>query len=362
MDNQNYWMWLNSIPDVGPIRAKILIDIFGAPQAVFEAGSRKLLKVEGIGHHVIESIESSKSQENLEQIQNRINRLKEYNIDIVDIKSPWYPDSLKNIYASPIILYVKGDLMAQDNNSIAIVGARNATQYGLKVAYDFAKQLAKKGITVISGMARGIDTAAHKGALDGGGRTIGVLGCGIDVVYPPENKELMKRVIQNGAIISEFPLGTIPDARNFPQRNRIISGISRGTLIVEARKNSGSLITADFALEQGKEVYAVPGPIYTVLSSGTNNLIKQGAKLVTCIDDILEEMNIECVSNETIETNLNLSADENAIYDFISNMPTSTEYILKSTGLSISKLNTLITMLELKGAIKQLPGNLLIRA
>ena len=364
MSDLKNWLWLNSIPNVGSVRARLLLDKFKSPEIIYNIVKKRLYDIEGIGPNVIESIVNSKNEEFVNNLEKELTRIQKNNIDIITLHDKEYPYNLRNIYSSPILLYKKGNLVNEDNNSIAIVGSRNATSYGLKVAYDLARQLAKRGITIISGMARGIDSQAHKGALDAGGRTIAVLGCGLDVIYPPENKKLMNDIMNNGAVISEFSLGTIPDSKNFPQRNRIISGISRGTVIVEANKKSGSLITADFALEQGREVFAVPGPIYSRFSEGTNNLIKDGAKVVTGIEDILEELKINYIIDNKETESLrpdNLTQEENIIYECMSYEPLHVELLMKKSGLSINKMNTILTLLELKGIIKQLPGNQFIR-
>lgn len=360
MDSAKYFLWLNSLQDIGPVLAKRLIEQFRTPQAIFNANDKQLMKVEGIGEYHAKVILENRNL----SFDKEIEKLEKQNVYILPINHPDYPFYLKNIYAPPTILYVKGEMVSKDK-AIAIVGSRNASSYGMRAAYDFARELARKGITVVSGMARGIDTAAHKGALDGGGRTIAVLGCGLDYIYPPENKELMGKIINNGAVISEYPLGTIPDSKNFPNRNRIISGLSLGTVIVEANIKSGSLITADFAAEQGREVFAVPGQIYSKTSQGTNDLIKQGAKAITKVEDILEEFKIDISKDKAnqdkeIENN-NLNNEEKVIWESISNEPMHLENIMKLSGFSIGKLNTVITLLELKGLIRQLPGKQFVR-
>lgn len=362
MEDVKYWLWLNSIDEVGPVKAKALLEKFRIPEAVWSAGLRQLSMVEGIGEKIAEIIVASKNNDILNK---GIEKVKKYNAKIVTLYNDEYPELLKNIHSSPIILYLNGKLI-RNEAAIAVVGSRNATQYGLKVAYDLAFGLARKGITIVSGMARGIDAAAHRGALDAGGRTIAVLGCGLDIVYPYENKDLMNRIVKSGAVVTEYSIGIGPDARHFPQRNRIISGISLGVLVVEASQKSGSLITADFALEQNREVFAVPGQIGIKVSSGTNGLIKQGAKLVTCVEDILEELNVS--SSESINDveekieKLNLNDEEYIVYSNLSNIPIQLESLMKISGLSIAKLNTTFTMLELKGLIKQLPGKQFVRS
>ncbi|HCT64614.1 MAG TPA: DNA-protecting protein DprA [Lachnospiraceae bacterium] len=362
MEDIKYWLWLSSVDEVGPVRARALLEKFGGPEAVWSAGLKQLSWVDGIGEKVAEKIMASKNDDILNK---SIEKVKKYNAKIVTLYNSNYPELLKNTHSAPILLYMNGELV-RNEATVSVVGSRNATQYGLRTAYNLAFQLARKGITVVSGMARGIDTAAHKGALDAGGRTIAVLGCGLDIVYPYENKDLMNRIINSGAVVTEYPIGTAPDAKHFPRRNRIISGISLGVLLVEASQKSGSLITADFALEQNREVFAVPGQIGIKSSSGTNGLIKQGAKMVTCIEDILEELNVksyECVhDNEDQIEKLNLNDDEKIIYSNLSNIPIHLESLMKTSGFSISKLNIIFTMLELKDLIKQLPGKQFIRS
>lgn len=363
MNNLKYWLWLSSISDIGPVNAKRLIEHFKSPELVWKASEKQLKMVDGIRENIVRAILSNKDEKFLNK---ELYKIKKYNVNAITLSDDTYPYNLKNIYSPPILFFAKGNIKPEDINAIAIVGSRNATAYGLKVAYDLARQLSQIGITVVSGMARGVDTAAHKGAIDGGGRTIAVLGCGLDVIYPPENKNLMNKITENGAVVSEYLLNTPPDAKHFPARNRIISGLCLGVVVIEANIRSGSLITADFALEQNREVFAIPGQIFSKSSQGTNNLIKQGAKIVTKVEDILEELNIEIIESLNInieETNVhnNLSDEENIIYSKISNLPIHLESIMKYTGFTIGKINTIITMLELKGLITQLPGKQFVR-
>ena len=285
-----------------------------------------------------------------------------------------YPPNLKNIYDAPPVVYLRGEISDADENAVAIVGSRKATPYGLKVAEKLAGELSALGITIVSGMARGIDSAAHKGAISAGGRTIAVLGCGVDIVYPCENRQLMNKIIFNGGVLSEYPPGEPPQKLNFPARNRIISGLSKGVIIVEAGQISGALITADFALEQGREVFAVPGNIDSYYSQGTNKLIKQGAKLVGCIDDILEEINIkiddikraeriQCVIKDTLECIEKCEGRYNGIDECQKKILQCIAYghkhidnVAIETGMDIGTTSFLLTMLEVKGLVKQLPG------
>jgi DNA processing protein len=271
---------------------------------------------------------------------------------------------LKQIYDPPPVLYVKGEKYMFNNSSLAVVGSRKSSTYGRNVAISFAKELASMEVNIVSGMARGIDSFAHKGAIDAGGPTTAVLGCGIDIVYPPENEKLMKKIFECGCVISSFPLASPPLSANFPARNRIISGLSLGTIVIEAAKKSGSLITADFALEQGREVFAVPGSIFSPYSRGTHKLIKQGAKLVENIDDILDELFLERLNNKKEEYNTdlqNLSVIEKAVYELIDYEPTQIEQLISRAQRNSREVNAILTRLELKGYISALPGGYFVR-
>lgn len=280
--------------------------------------------------------------------------------DIKEIKiaDEKFPERVRRIHEPPATLFIRGELRAEDENAVAIVGARKCTAYGKQVAYDLAYELAHRGVTVVSGMALGIDGEAHKGALDAGGRTIAVLGSGVDEksIYPHTHISLAERIIKNGAVLSEFPPGSPSYPSNFPRRNRIVSALSLGVVVVEAGEKSGSLITTNFALEQGKEVFAVPGLIYSPASAGANLLIQQGAKLIRNADDILEELNIasyETKSRKMEECN----ADEKLILAALENEILSTDAIIKITGLNPAVALTALTMLELKKAIKNTGNN-----
>jgi len=292
--------------------------------------------------------------------------LDKYKVKVLTIKDDSYPKNLKTIYDPPPLFYFKGTIVEKDKNSISIVGSRRATYYGKMVAENISKELALAGFTIISGMARGIDTIAHRGALSVNRRTIAVLGCGINIIYPPENRKLTGEIEESGAIITEFPFSTLPERQNFPRRNRIISGLSLGTVVVEAAKKSGSLITADFALEQGREVFAVPGNIISPLSNGTNNLIKQGAKLVNTYQDILEELPIvieeETTNNEEINLKqFSLSEGEKIIYKIINSEPIYINEIIKVSKLPPNKVSEVLLNLELKDLIKEIEGKKYIK-
>ena len=283
-----YWIWLASVEGLGPVKKLALLNKFKSVKKIYNATEKEILKVDGMSDKIVQNMQKAKDAKLLEKYEKYI--LKN-DIKIINISDDNYPVKLKNIYAPPITIFAKGDISLLNSKSIAIVGSREPSKYGIYVAEKFSKELSKEGITIVSGLARGIDTFAHVGALSSFGKTIAVLGSGIDVVYPKENAKYYREISEKGLIISEYIVGTAPESKNFPQRNRIISGLSDGVLVVEARKNSGTMITTDFALEQGKELYVIPGNITSNLSAGTNNLIKEGAKLVTDVYEILEDLN-----------------------------------------------------------------------
>lgn len=289
------------------------------------------------------------------EIYNYIDSLKEKNIDTITILDNNYPEKLKEIYNRPVVLYKKGNLIERDNLAIAIVGSRKTTAYGRWACEKFAKELTNLGITIISGIALGIDTIAHKTSIENGGRTLGIIGNGLDVIYPKSNKKLYGEIMNNGAVITEFPLNTLPLSYNFPQRNRIISGLSCGIIIVEAKEKSGSLITAHHGLEQGRDIFSIPGNINSIYSKGTNKLIKDGAIPLLDIDDILNEIYEFKImkENEKEEDILNtdLSETERAIIKIIKEGPTHCDTIVNRTGIDISTITSMLTILEIKGLI-----------
>lgn len=287
-DLMKYWIWLASVEGLGPVKKFALLNKFETAKRIYNATEKEILKVDGMSDKIVQNMQKAKDAKLLEKYEKYI--LKN-DIKIINISDDNYPAKLKNIYAPPITIFAKGDISLLNSKSIAIVGSREPSKYGIYVAEKFSKELSKEDITIVSGLARGIDTFAHVGALSSFGKTIAVLGSGIDVVYPKENAKYYREISEKGLIISEYIVGTAPESKNFPQRNRIISGLSDGVLVVEARKNSGTMITTDFALEQGKELYVIPGNITSNLSTGTNNLIKEGAKLVTDVYEILEDLN-----------------------------------------------------------------------
>ncbi|MCU0651544.1 MAG: DNA-processing protein DprA [Candidatus Omnitrophica bacterium] len=354
---------LNMVGEIGSIRLGRLLDYFGKFENVFRASAEKLITIAGISENVANRIHTFKP----EDLTRELESAQKLGLKIIILGDADYPEILKNIPSPPIVLYVKGKLEKEDNLAIGIVGSRRASYYGLSSAEKFAAELAGCGLTIVSGMARGIDTAAHRGALKMKGRTLAVIGSGFKHIYPEENIALAEEITANGAVISEFSINTQPFKENFPRRNRLISGLSLGTLVVEAARNSGALITADFALEQGKEVFCLPGRIDSPGSFGTNELIKQGAKLVSTKDDILEELQVPLrigIKETKIKNRLqNHSAgSESALYDLIPTKPVFLDELLEKTGLQIPQAYEILLRLKMQKLIKQLPGKQFMRS
>lgn len=287
MKDIEYWIWLSIIEGLNPKVSNDLLEKYNNPKIIWNKTREELLE-EGIKEKHANEIVNNIYRQNLDKYLKYMN---ENNIDIITIKDKSYPDKLKVIYDPPVVLYLKGNKNILNQKSMAIIGCRSCTKYGENISKKLAYNLSLNNINIISGLARGIDSFAHRGALDGKGKTIAVVGCGLDRVYPKENLGLFNDIVKNnGAIVSEYIVGTKPLAKNFPRRNRIISGLANGVIVVEAREKSGTLITVDFALEQGKNIYAVPGNIDNPNSYGTNDLINQGAKIITSMQDILEDL------------------------------------------------------------------------
>lgn len=359
MSNRKYWVGLSRVSCLGPVRIINLIKQFGSAKNAWEASREELSRVKGISDRLSSQIEQERYNIDLEDAWKEI---QDRGIKVIVFEDKEYPEPLKNIYASPALLYIRGELGPPDQAGIGVVGTRKFTSYGKRTALKTSRYLAYHGFTIISGLARGIDTFAHRGALDAEGRTVAVLGSGVDVIYPRENKDLAEEIIKNGAVISEFPLGTLPLPGNFPRRNRIISGLSAGVVVVEAAERSGALITADFALEQGKEVFVVPGNIDSPYSKGCNKLIKQGAVLIEEPADILQELGYECGSQFEEEIiPLNLTGEEKELMKIITGQPLHIDEILVKSCLPPHKLNSLLSVMELKGAVKQLAGKYFIK-
>lgn len=367
MDKLKFWLALNAIPGLGARRARLLLGQFGNPQAVLESSCSELRRVPGIGPELTKKIVTWKKYIDLDK---ELRLIEKHQLKVTVIDDSSYPKNLANIFDPPLILYVKGKFLPRDWISVAIVGSRRPSLYGRRTAEKLGRELAARGLTVVSGMARGIDSAAHKGALSSAGRTIAVLGSGLDVVYPPENKGLMEEISREGAVISEFPMATPPERGNFPRRNRIISGLSLGVVVVEAAQRSGALITVDCALEQGREVFALPGKVDSLTSGGTNRLIQQGAKLVTTSEDIIEELepiwgNLSLEKETKSEDRLPLpplKEEEKKIYALLSDEPQHIDSLIRGSGFLTSRVSSILLMLQMKKLIKELPGKVFVKA
>jgi len=357
------WIRLSIAEGMSKNNKIMLLKHFDKPGDIFEASDMNLIKHGIRNTKALSAFRSNNYKKEAECIYNNVIK---HNVKILTYNDKNYPEYLKEIHDPPILLYYKGDIAGNDV-CIGIVGSRRSSEYGKNVAENFAERLARTGFIIVSGMARGIDTKAHEGALKAGGKTYAIIGSGIDITYPPENKKIMKAIIENGAVISEFPPGTMPNSYNFPIRNRIISGISLGIVVVEAGLKSGSLITANLALEQGRDVFAVPGNINKFISKGTNKLIKEGAKLVSDVDDILDEyktfFNID--KSTQIGTNVpikKLSTDERKIIELLKIQKLYLEDISLKTAITLQNLSYLSLCLEMKGIIaKEMSGQYFLR-
>jgi DNA processing protein len=360
LTERDAYIALNMMSKIGPIRVKELIRHLGSAGSIFEATSGQMASANGIGKSLAQYIEDQTKHipwqlelENAEKLGIRI-------ISFIDSE---YPEMLKSIYDPPLALYCKGKLKSEDKYSIAVVGTRSPTNYGIMATKMFCSDLVRTGRPIISGLAMGIDTHAHKAAIQKKGRTIGVIGSGFNNFYPPQNIPLSNQIVEaGGAIISEFPLDKQPDRTTFPMRNRIVSGISAGTLVVEAAPKSGALITATLAMEQGRSVFAVPGRIDSPKSFGPNNLIASGAKLVRNVNDILDEFEtlIPMLQYENISRKSNFSLDikEKKVFDMLKQGESDLDSLIRETGLSASALNSVVIKLELKKIVKTMPGGM----
>jgi DNA processing protein len=355
MSDLRYCIALTMLPDIGPVGAKRLLSVFGTPERIFSSEIDALLAVDGIGINRAKKIKGFSLWNDIEK---KLKVLEKKHIKVVSFDEPSYPEMLREIEDAPVVIYIKGDIQPQDRYSIAIVGSRKPTQYGSSVAENISDELASSGFTIVSGMARGIDALSHKGALRAGGRTIAVLGSGLDVPYPPENRGLMDKISSSGCVISEFPPGTSPDKENFPRRNRLISGLSLGTLVIEATSDSGSLITARYALEQGREIFAVPGNITSSTSDGTNELIKKGAILTRKAEDIVEELApvLKGFIRYKDKPKIEVTEEEKSLCNLLSGEPKQIDIISRESRLPTSKVLGILLGLELKGAVKQTNG------
>jgi len=366
MDAREALVALNMIEHVGPVRVRQLLEHFGEAPAILSASKQQLLRVRGIGPETAEAIAN---WEKTVDLGGELKRISDFGCHILIQTDADYPELLRQIYDPPVVLYVKGTLNDRDKNAVAMVGSRMTTHYGIESARKLSYQLAYVGVTVVSGGARGIDTAAHQGALSAGGRTVAVLGTGINLVFPPENAELFGRISSSGAVITQFPFNRAADKQSFPIRNRIVAGMSLGTVVVEANLTSGALITANMAVDYGRQVFAVPGRIDSPRSKGCHELIKKGAKLCEGAEDILGEFEyLFPASNRPpgpAETGvlpaLSLSENEQKAYDCLGTEEMSTDDVIRKSGLPSSAVSVALLGLEMKRLVRQLPGKLFVR-
>ena len=351
------WLVLYAVPGLGPAAYCALLEHFETPENILSQSPRALCEIPGIGPSTAQSISTKR---NWDWARDQVSRAKDLDIQICTLTDPLYPEILNQIYAPPPLLFAKGDISLCHSPTISIVGSRSFTAYGRETAHRLGSDLARVGITVVSGMAVGIDTHAHRGALEHGA-TAAVLGSSLDCPYPPENRTLFEQICERGVVFSEFPMGTGPEAHNFPRRNRIISGLSLGTVVVEAGKQSGALITAQFALDQNRDVFAVPGPIYSGKSQGTNSLLSQGAILVQTTQDILSEIEHRSPLPPQPSEQPALSDREQRIWEALANLSADAtsvhiDALARAVEFSSGETLNILLSLEIKGNIEQLPG------
>jgi len=359
-ESQKYWVGLNMVLGVGKTLCHRLVKAFGSPKSVFHASRRELMGVERVGDKVARQILGFDLERSIEREYQLVERR---NVRILTIDDPQYPFLLKSIYDPPPVIYYKGTFLNEKSVPLAVVGTRKASSYGRMVAEKLCAQLSEMGVCIVSGMARGIDTIAHKSALNLGNPTIAVFGCGLEYTYPPESGSLRRLIEEQGAVMSEFPMSTKPDRNNFPARNRVISGLSYGTLVVEAGEKSGALITAQFALEQGREVFAVPGNIYSSESRGSHALLKMGAKLADSPEAVVEELSdsvMELLKERKIKAleSIPLNPKEEHLMSLMSVQEQHIDRVIENSYLSPAEVSATLVTLELKGVIRQTDGNM----
>lgn len=348
---------LYAVPRMNETRLKHLLAHFEDPGRILSAKYSALRDCPGIDEELARAVAGYRRGDETEQ---RIKAARDSGVQTLGFRDPEYPANLKDLAHMPPVLFARGAVVEEDRLAAAIVGTRRATHYGRQVAERFAQVFAQNGVTVVSGLARGVDTCAHKAALEAGGRTIGVLGCGLDVFYPPENRRLYDEVAASGAVISEFAPGTEPLAMNFPKRNRVVSGLSRAVVAVEAGEKSGVLNTAAWAADQGRDVYAVPGPVTSPLSLGSNRLLLTGARPATCPEDVIRDLGVAVQLEE--KAKVDISAEEAPVMEALSADPLHVDEICETLGMPMATLLGVLMQLELKGVVRQLPGKFFIKS
>lgn len=352
-DDIRFWVGFSKVPGIGAARLRALLDYFGDLELAWKAPMHELQQA-GLDRRSIVNLVKLRDGLDLEA---EVRRLERQGVKALTWEDADYPPNLRQVYNPPPVLYVRGSIEARDEWAVAIVGTRRASVYGKEAAQMLSAGLAKAGVTVVSGLARGIDTVAHRSCLEAGGRTLAVLGCGVDIVYPQENARLAAEIVERGALVSEYPLGTRPESRNFPPRNRIVSGLTLGTVVVEGDMGSGALITAGFAAEQGREVLAVPGSIFARNCRGTNRLIQQGAKMVCTVGDVLEELNLTMVSEQAqVRAILPENETEALLLQHLSAEPVHVDALGRAVKLPIAQVSSTLALMELKGMVRQVGG------
>ena len=359
MGETAYWLGFHLVPGIGATRVARLLEHFGSLEAAWHADTGAL-RAAGLNDRAATSLIATRERVVLDRELDRIDR---HGVTIFTLADDAYPRLLREIPSPPLVLYVRGELGPADQPAVAVVGTRRASSYGREMARRLSTEVAAAGVTVVSGLARGIDGTAHQAALDAGGRTIAVFGCGIDTIYPPEHRRLADAIVGSGAIVTEFPLGTPPDAPNFPVRNRLISGLSLGVIVVEAPRRSGALITANFAADQGRTVYAVPGSVLSPGSEGPLQLLRDGATLAATADDVLTDLNL--VDRQAAMENRQLlptSDEEAAVLERLDGQPRHIDEIALETGMAVSRLSALLLELQLKGFVRNVGAQHYVRA
>ncbi len=349
---KDYWLAFSHIKGVGAVRFRKLISYFGSLEQAWQASEARLLTA-GLSEKVVAQISSGRKTITPEGLRAELERKK---INFLTWEDPEYPEYLRQIDQPPPVIYFIGEITAADGNAAAIVGTRAATTYGRQLTKDVAAFLAGNGVTVVSGLARGVDAIAHQAALDIGGRTIAVLGSGVDVIYPPEHRQLAEHISHSGAVLSDYPPGTKPDGINFPPRNRIISGLSRVTIVIEAGEKSGALITAKFAVEQGREVFAVPGSVLSAMSKGTNNLLAEGATPLTNPADVLKIFQMNARPVNTAQTAAQPDPEAKRILSLLGTDSMHIDELCQRLDISIDKLTAQLALMELEGLVQRTHG------
>jgi DNA processing protein len=348
-----YWIGLNMVKGIGAVRLRTLLDTFGDAQSAWHAPTEALISA-GLSAKIVDNLCKLRSNVSLDEVWDR---LKKQNIEVLTWEDDQYPTRLRDIDSAPPVLYVRGYIDAEDQWAVAIVGTRRITAYGQQVAERISTYLSSNGITVVSGLALGVDTVAHRACLDAGGRTLAVLGSGVDQIYPPQNRALADKIIENGALISDYAPGTAPEANNFPPRNRIIAGLSLATVVIEADIRSGALITANFALEQGREVFAVPGNVFSPQSRGPNRLIQNGAHPLLDPKEILEVFDLtRVIEQREARVVLPSNTTEAQLFEVLGYEPLHIDEVRAKTNLPIDQVTATLAMMELKGMVRQVGG------